>query len=46
LQEGNTKSPDLKFDGKTWDVKYIEKASEHRRKQLAAISQAVPAKPR
>ncbi|MDR1632158.1 MAG: hypothetical protein LBR97_04670 [Dysgonamonadaceae bacterium] len=29
LPEGNTKSPDVKFDGKTWDVKYIEKASEH-----------------
>jgi hypothetical protein len=30
LPEGNTKSPDIKFDGKTWDIKYVEKASEHR----------------
>jgi hypothetical protein len=30
LPEGGSKSPDIKFDGRTWDIKYIEKASEHR----------------
>ncbi|MDR2086380.1 MAG: hypothetical protein LBP72_04310 [Dysgonamonadaceae bacterium] len=30
LPEGGKKSPDIKFDNQTWDIKYIEKASEHR----------------
>jgi hypothetical protein len=30
LSEGEKKSPDIKFDNQTWDIKYIEKASEHR----------------
>jgi hypothetical protein len=29
LPERTKKSPDVLFDGKTWDIKYIEKASEH-----------------
>jgi hypothetical protein len=30
LQEDSfVKNPDVKFDGLTWDIKYIEKASEH-----------------
>jgi hypothetical protein len=28
LPEGNKKSPDCKFDGKTWDIKYINNANE------------------
>ena len=30
LPEGEKKSPDIQFDGQTWDIKYVEKASEHR----------------
>jgi hypothetical protein len=30
LPEREKKSPDVRFDGKTWDIKYVEKASEHR----------------
>jgi len=30
LPEGEKKSPDIKFDNNTWDIKYVEKASEHR----------------
>jgi hypothetical protein len=30
LPEGGKKSPDIQFDDQTWDIKYIEKASEHR----------------
>jgi hypothetical protein len=30
LPEGEKKSPDINFDNQTWDIKYIEKASEHR----------------
>jgi hypothetical protein len=30
LPEGESKSPDIKFDNQTWDIKYIQKASEHR----------------
>jgi len=30
LPEGGNKSADLLFDNQTWDIKYIEKASEHR----------------
>jgi hypothetical protein len=30
LPEGEKKSPDIKFDNQTWDIKYVEKASEHR----------------
>jgi len=28
LPEGNKKNPDCKFDGKTWDIKFIDKANE------------------
>jgi hypothetical protein len=28
LPEGGKKSPDVKFDGKTWDIKYIDHANE------------------
>ncbi|GHT53072.1 hypothetical protein AGMMS49982_15050 [Bacteroidia bacterium] len=28
LPEGGRKSPDFRFDGQTWDVKFIEKANE------------------
>ena len=28
LPEGEKKSPDVKFDGKTWDIKYIDRANE------------------
>jgi hypothetical protein len=30
LPEGGNKSPDIRFDNQTWDIKYVEKASEHR----------------
>jgi hypothetical protein len=30
LPEGGKKGPDAMFDNQTWDIKYIEKASEHR----------------
>ncbi|GHT20436.1 hypothetical protein AGMMS4957_07300 [Bacteroidia bacterium] len=28
LPEGENKSPDFRFDGQTWDVKFIDKANE------------------
>ena len=28
LPEGAEKSPDINFDGKTWDIKYIDRANE------------------